>query len=124
VQGQVSRDEFRPRFAVIHAFEHMLADESTTILKLYLHIDKAEQKNRLQGRLDEKDKHWKFNPADLTARALWRDYPKAYAGALSTTSTEWAPWYIISANRKGYCNLIISTFLLKPLKDLMSYYIS
>ncbi len=122
VHGQVTRDECRRRYADINAFEQLLANQGTTILKFYLHIDKAEQKKRLQERLDEKDKHWKFNPADLKERARWPDYTKAYEDALSATSTEWAPWYIVPANRKWYRNFIISTILVKRLKELKMGY--
>lgn len=122
VHGAVSREECRRRYADINAFEQMLVHEGTTILKFYLHIDKAEQKKRLQERLDEKDKRWKFNVADLKERARWREYTKAYEDALSATSTAWAPWHIIPANRKWYRNLVISTILVQCLKDLkMSY---
>lgn len=122
VHGQVSRDECHRRYADINAFEQMLANAGTTILKFYLHIDKAEQKKRLQERLDEKTKHWKFNPADLKERARWREYTKVYEDALSATSTAWAPWHIIPANRKWYRNLVISMILVKALNDLkMSY---
>ena len=122
VHGLISKDDCRRRYADINAFEHMLADEGTTLLKFFLHIDKAEQKKRLQERLDEKSKHWKFSADDLKERKLWKDYQQAYADALSATSTAWAPWYIIPANRKWYRNWLISKILVECLKELKMAY--
>ena len=104
------------RYAHINDFERMLAEEGTTILKFFLHISKDEQKARLQARLDEPEKRWKFNVGDLGERALWNDYMRAYEAVLSETSTEWAPWYIVPANRKWYRNLVISDVLVKTLE--------
>jgi PPK2 family polyphosphate:nucleotide phosphotransferase len=106
------------RYDQINAFERTLAEEGTTILKFFLHIDLDEQKKRLQDRLDEPDKRWKFRLGDLEERKLWPEYMKAYEDVLSKTSTEWAPWYIVPANRKWYRNLVIATVLVKTLKDL------
>ncbi len=122
VHGLISREESRRRYAEINAFEQILANEGTTILKFFLHIDKAQQKKRLQARLDTKDKHWKFNVADLKERVRWQEYTKAYEDAVSATSTDWAPWYVIPSNRKWYRNLVISTILVKCLKDLKMTY--
>ncbi len=110
------------RFEQINAFEKLLADEGTTILKFFLHIDKAEQKQRLQARLDDPKKHWKFNMSDLKERALWDEYMKAYEDVLSQTSTPWAPWYVIPANKKWYRDLVISTILIDRLKALAMGY--
>ena len=106
------------RYAQINDFERMLTEEGTTLLKFYLHISKDEQKKRLQDRLKEKDKHWKFNPGDLKERKLWGEYMKAYQDALSKTSTAWAPWIIVPANRKWYRNLVVATTLVNTLKGL------
>lgn len=106
------------RYEHINAFEKMLADEGATILKFFLHIDLDEQKERLQARLDDPNKHWKFSVGDLGERKLWGDYMAAYEDALSKTSTTWAPWYIVPANRKWYRDLVVSTVLVKALKDL------
>lgn len=122
VHGLVSRAECRRRYADINAFEQMLVNEGTTMLKFFLHIDKAEQKRRLEERLAEKDKHWKFNPADLKERARWRDYTRAYEDALSATNTTLAPWYIIPANRKWYRNFLVSQILVECLKGLKMAY--
>jgi PPK2 family polyphosphate:nucleotide phosphotransferase len=118
VHGLVLEKRWRRRYEHIAAFEQMLADEGTTILKVYLHISKDEQKARLQARLDEPDKRWKFNVGDLGDRALWADYMAAYEEALGRTSTERAPWYVVPANRKWYRNIVISTLLIETLRGL------
>jgi PPK2 family polyphosphate:nucleotide phosphotransferase len=110
------------RYQHIVDFEKLLADEGTTILKFYLHINKEEQKERLQARLDEPHKNWKFSLGDLEERKLWNDYTAAFETALEKTSTETAPWYVIPANRKWYRNLLISSIIIEKLKSLnMSY---
>jgi PPK2 family polyphosphate:nucleotide phosphotransferase len=106
------------RYAQINDFERMLCEEGTTVLKFYLHISKDEQKKRLQDRLKEEDKHWKFNPADLKERKLWGEYIKAYQDVLIKTSTPWAPWFIVPANHKWYRNLVVATTLVNTLKGL------
>jgi PPK2 family polyphosphate:nucleotide phosphotransferase len=110
------------RYDHINDFERMLVDEGTTILKFFLHIDLDEQKERLQARLDEPNKRWKFNPADLEERKLWPMYVKAYEDAISKTSTDWAPWYVIPANRKWYRNLVVGTVIIEALEDLNMRY--
>jgi PPK2 family polyphosphate:nucleotide phosphotransferase len=122
VHGLISAGECVQRYEEINNFERCLWNEGTTILKFFLHIDKAEQKKRLAERLDEKAKHWKFNMVDLKERALWDDYMRAYEDALSATSTRSAPWYIIPANRKWYRNYVISKILVESLKDLKMAY--
>jgi PPK2 family polyphosphate:nucleotide phosphotransferase len=110
------------RYQHIVDFEKLLADEGTTILKFYLLINKEEQKERLQARLDEPHKNWKFSLGDLEERKLWNDYTAAFETALEKTSTETAPWYVIPANRKWYRNLLISSIIIEKLKSLnMSY---
>jgi len=116
VRNLVPPEVWERRYAHINDFERMLADEGTTILKFFLYISKDEQKARLQSRLDEPHKHWKFNVGDLEDRALWDDYLHAYEVVLSETSTEWAPWYIVPANRKWYRNLVISDVLVETLE--------
>ncbi len=118
VHNLVSADIWSRRYDQINAFEKLLAEEGTTILKFYLHIDKAEQKQRLQDRLADASKQWKFNVGDLKERAIWEDYQNAYEAVLSKTSTEWAPWYIVPANRKWYRDLVISQVLVDCLKGL------
>jgi len=99
-------------------FERMLAEEGTTIIKIYLHISKDEQKSRLQARLDQPHKHWKFNPADLEDRARWDDFMHAYEDLLSDTSTPHAPWYVVPANRKWYRNLCVARIVMDTMKRL------
>jgi PPK2 family polyphosphate:nucleotide phosphotransferase len=118
VHDIVPRKVWSKRYDQINAFEKHLADTGTTIVKFFLHISKDEQKERLQERLDRPEKRWKFNVGDLDERKLWGDYQKAYEDAISKTSTEWAPWYVIPANRKWYRNLAISNILIDTLKSL------
>jgi PPK2 family polyphosphate:nucleotide phosphotransferase len=106
------------RFDQINQFERLLAENGTTILKFYLHIDLDEQKERLQARLDEPAKHWKFRLGDLQERKLWPAYMQAYEDVLNKTSTKYAPWYVVPANRKWYRDLVISTVLVKTLEGL------
>lgn len=122
VHKLVPKKVWQRRYDHINAFERLLVDEGTTILKFYLHIDKDEQKERLQARLDEPDKNWKFNPGDLEERKLWPEYQKAYEDMLSKTSTSWAPWYIIPANRKWYRNLVVSKIVVHTLEKLDMQY--
>ena len=118
VHELVPPETWSRRYHHIREFERLLVDEGATLLKFYLHIDQDEQKERLQDRLDEPDKHWKFNPGDLEERKLWPQYTAAYEDVLSKTSTDWAPWYIIPANRKWYRNLVISTIIIQTLESL------
>lgn len=106
------------RYEHIVNFEKMLIDEGTTILKFFLNISRDEQKERLQARLDESAKNWKFNPGDLKDRALWSRNLEAYGDAISRTSTEAAPWYVIPANRKWYRNLLVADILIRTLEGL------
>jgi PPK2 family polyphosphate:nucleotide phosphotransferase len=122
VHNLAPKEVWSRRYEHINAFEKMLADEGTTILKFFLHISKDEQKARLQARLDDPEKHWKFAVGDLAERELWDQYMDAYNDAIEQTSTAWAPWYIVPANRKWYRDLVISTVLVKALKDLKMKY--
>jgi PPK2 family polyphosphate:nucleotide phosphotransferase len=99
-------------------FERMLVEEGTTIVKIFLHISKDEQKSRLQSRLDNSAKHWKFNPDDLADRARWDDFMHAYSDVIGKTSTELAPWYVVPADRKWYRNLCVARIMLDTLKKL------
>ncbi|HEU5083399.1 MAG TPA: polyphosphate kinase 2 family protein [Acidimicrobiales bacterium] len=122
VHGLIDDERARLRFAHIRDFERMLVEEGTTIVKLFLHISKEEQAERLQARLDERDKRWKFSTGDLAERAHWDDYQRAYQEAIAATSTEEAPWYVVPADRKWYRNLAVSTILVETLEGLgMSY---
>jgi PPK2 family polyphosphate:nucleotide phosphotransferase len=118
VHDLVPAEVWRRRFDQINDFERMLAENGTTIRKFYLHIDQEEQKERLQARLDNPDKHWKFRKGDLDERKLWPKYMEAYEDVLNKTSTESAPWYIIPANKKWYRDLVISRILVETLEGL------
>jgi polyphosphate kinase 2 (PPK2 family) len=100
----------------------MLADEGTLILKFFLHISLEEQRQRLVDRIDEPDKNWKFNPGDIEERKLWPDYMHAFEDVLSETSTDYAPWYIIPANRKWYRDLVVSQIIVDALEKLRMTY--
>lgn len=116
VKNLVPEDVWTKRYDHINAFERMLVDEGTSVLKFYLHISKDYQKKRLQRRLDRPDKHWKFNPADLEERARWDDYRKAFEEAISQCSTEAAPWYVIPSEVRWFRNLLIATIVRDTMK--------
>ena len=118
VHGYAPEEVWKKRYDQINDFERLLAESGTTILKFFLHIDLDEQKERLQARLDDPTKTWKFRLGDLEERKLWGQYMQAYEDALNKTSTEYAPWYVIPANRKWYRDLVISTILVDTLKGL------
>ena len=118
VHNLVPPKVWKKRFGQINHFEHYLADNGTTILKFFLHIDKDEQKKRLQARLDDPTKHWKFRMGDLAERKLWSDYMQAYEDVLSKTSTKYAPWFVVPSNRKWVRDLVISSVLVDMLKNL------
>ncbi|MCP3977195.1 MAG: polyphosphate kinase 2 family protein [bacterium] len=118
VLGFAPEEKWQRRYGHINDFERLLTDEGTTVVKLYLHISKEEQAERLQERLDTPEKLWKFNKGDLDHRALWPEYMKAFEAVLSKTSTEDAPWYIIPANRKWYRNYVIGTIILDTLESM------
>ena len=99
-------------------FERMLAEEGTTIVKIFLHISKAEQKRRLEARLANPLKHWKVNPDDLVDRSHWDEFMTAYEDVIGKTSTEIAPWYVVPADRKWYRNLCVARIMLDTLKKL------
>jgi len=122
VHNLVPKAVWRERYEHINNFEKLLADNGVTILKFFLHISKDEQKQRLQERLEDKSKNWKFNPGDLKERALWNDYMAAYEDAINKCNTPWAPWHIVPANKKWYRNLAISERLIEALESLdMNY---
>ena len=118
VHKLVPEEVWKKRYGQINDFEEMLAENGTTILKFYLHIDKEEQKKRLQARLDDPDKHWKFRKGDLDERKLWGEYMQAYEDMLNKTSTAAAPWFIVPANHKWYRDLVISSILVERLEGL------
>jgi len=110
------------RFDQINEFERTLTEGGTTVVKFFLSIDRDEQRQRLQDRLDDPTKRWKFKLGDLAERKLWDDYQVAFDEALSRTSTSWAPWYVIPANRNWFRNLAVATILADTLDDLKPAY--
>ena len=106
------------RYDHINHFERLLADEYLTIIKIFLHISKGEQRKRLQKRLDNPDKRWKFRLGDLDDRKLWDEYQEAYSDALTKCNTQHAPWYIVPADRKWYRNLVIGQLVRETLEKM------
>jgi PPK2 family polyphosphate:nucleotide phosphotransferase len=110
------------RMAEINAFEQQLTDSGTSVVKCFLHIGYAQQRERLVARLDDPTKYWKFNTHDIDERAYWSDYQSAYAMAISATSTDAAPWYIVPSDDKAYRNWAIGRLLTETLTDLDLHY--
>jgi PPK2 family polyphosphate:nucleotide phosphotransferase len=122
VHELVPKDVWKKRYEQINAFERMLSDNGTLILKFFLHIDKDEQRTRLEKRLEDPTKCWKFKAGDLKERELWNDYQRAYEDALSKTSTAYAPWHIVPANHKWYRDYVIGSILVDALEGLKLTY--
>jgi PPK2 family polyphosphate:nucleotide phosphotransferase len=118
VHGWVSDKMVRRRFNQIVEFEQLLSESGTAILKFFLHISKDEQKERLEKRIRDPEKRWKFNEGDLEERKLWDDYMKAFEDVIAATSTTDAPWYIVPANRKWYRNLVIADRVVNILNSM------
>lgn len=116
VHELVPKAVWRQRYEQINQFEKHLTENGVTILKFFLHISKEEQKQRLQERLDVPTKRWKFAVGDLKERALWDQYMEAYEDAVNLTSTPWAPWYVVPANRNWYRNLVVAHVIAKTLR--------
>jgi PPK2 family polyphosphate:nucleotide phosphotransferase len=122
VHDWIDDAECKRRYAQINDFERLLSETGTVIIKCYLHISKAEQKLRMQDRLDDPTKTWKFNPNDLKERELWSKYMVTYEAAMKATSTSHAPWYIVPADSKTNRNLLISKLLLNALQKIKLTY--
>jgi PPK2 family polyphosphate:nucleotide phosphotransferase len=122
VRGLAPADVVEQRYERINAFERHLSESGVTILKFMLHISKDEQRERLQARLDDPEKHWKFNPSDLEDRELWDEYQKAYEIALDQCSTEHAPWRVVPSDRKWQRNAIVAAIVRKTLEDMNPRY--
>jgi len=118
VHGWVSDKVVKQRFNQIKEFEELLYENGTTILKFFLHISKDEQKERLEERIRDPEKRWKFNEGDLEERKLWKNYMDAFEDVMAATSTDHAPWYIVPANRKWYRNLVIADRVVEALEDM------
>ncbi len=106
------------RYDQINAFEKHLSENGVTILKFFLHISQEEQRTRLQERIDDPKKRWKFNPGDLEERARWRQYMDAYEIALRRCSTRWAPWHVIPADRNWYRNAVVARIVRRTLEGM------
>lgn len=122
VRGFAPPDAIEKRYDEINAFEKMLADNGTKILKFMLNISKEEQAERLTERIEIPEKRWKFNPSDLEDRALWNDYMKAYEVALTRCSTHHAPWYVVPADRNWVRNAVISRIVRETLEEMNPKY--
>ena len=118
VRNLVAPDVIEERYAQINEFEKQVVDGGTTIVKVMLHISADEQKARLAARLDDPEKHWKFNPGDLDERAFWTHYQDAYQAAFDKTSTADAPWFVIPADKKWYARVAVQHLLLDALRGL------
>ena len=118
VHSLVSKKRWQNRYELINDFEKLLTETETTIVKCFLHISKETQRERLQARLDDPTKHWKFNMGDLDERKRWDDYQEAYEDALQKCSTKHARWHVIPSDRKWYRNLVVSELLKETLEDM------
>lgn len=122
VHDLVPKSMWKERYDQINQFERMLFENGTTTVKFFLHIGFDEQRKRLQARLDDPKKCWKFQHGDLEERKFWKDYMRAYEDALVKTSTDWAPWYIIPANQKWYRNHLVGSILVETLDRMQLEY--
>jgi len=118
VHDLVPKDRWSRRYPRINEWEHMLAEDGYVVLKFFLHIGPDEQKARLQDRLDDPSKQWKFNPADVEERRHWDDYMAAYEDVIRKCSTPWAPWFVVPSNRKWYRNLVVASAIVDALEQL------
>jgi PPK2 family polyphosphate:nucleotide phosphotransferase len=118
VKQLAPEEVWRRRYRHIREFERLLADEGTTVVKVFLHISKEEQRQRLQARLDDPRKTWKFRLGDLEDRTLFDEFLAAYDEAIGETSTEWAPWHVVPADRKWVRDIAVATLLVDTLRKL------
>jgi PPK2 family polyphosphate:nucleotide phosphotransferase len=118
VHNLVAPDVWRARYGKINQFEEELAADGTTLIKVMLHISFAEQRKRLEQRLDDPTKHWKYNPADVDERGFWSEYQEAYQDALSACSTDYSPWFVVPADKKWYRDWAVATLLRETLAGL------
>jgi PPK2 family polyphosphate:nucleotide phosphotransferase len=118
VKHLVPKEVWTQRYNQIQEFEEVLAESGTTIVKLFLHIDKDEQAERLQARLDDPERNWKFQMGDLKERELWDDYTQAYEAAIRKCDSDSAPWYIVPSNKKWFRNAAVSQILVETLTGM------
>jgi PPK2 family polyphosphate:nucleotide phosphotransferase len=116
--GLVDADRCEQRYRHIREFERMLVDEGTTVVKVFLHLSNGEQRVRLQARIDDPEKNWKFHRADLEVRERWDEYQRRYEEALSATSTDWAPWYVVPADHKWVRDVAVAQLLVDVFERL------
>jgi len=116
--NKIDKDFWKKRYESIRNFEQHISNNGTTVIKIFLHVSKDEQKQRFLDRINDPSKNWKFSSGDITERARWKDYMKAYEEAIEETSTEAAPWYIVPADKKWYARLVISHILAATFKEL------
>ena len=122
VHNLIDEPECARRLAQINDFERMLTENGVTILKFFLHISSDEQKKRLQKRIDDPTRHWKFQHGDLAERKLWPQYQEAYETAIQKTSTKWAPWYVVPSDAKWYRNFVIGSVIADTLEGMKMTY--
>ena len=118
VHDLVPKKVWKTRYEQINQFEKMLVKNNVIVLKFFLHISKAEQKRRLQERLQDPTRYWKFSLHDIEERRYWGDYRKAYEAVLSECSTKWAPWHLVPADHKWYRNVVVAETVVQALRDL------
>ena len=118
VHGLVPKKTWERRYKEIKHFEHLLYEEGTLVLKFFLNIDRDEQKRRLEERLSDPSKQWKFSESDAPERKFWAEYMTAYMEAIENTSTDSCPWYIIPANQKWFRDYLVSSVIVDALEDL------
>ena len=118
VKDLVPESVWRPRYEAINQFEYALTSDGVTVLKFFLHISRDEQKRRLESRLADPDKRWKFSSNDLKERAYWDDYQAAFEDAVNECSTGYAPWYVVPANNKWYRNLVVARTIADTLEAM------
>ncbi|MGW6693724.1 polyphosphate kinase 2 family protein [Rhodococcus sp. NPDC054953] len=118
VHDLVPTGEWEPRYDEINQFERDLVESGTTLVKVAMFVSLDEQKKRLSERLERPDKHWKYNPGDVTERGFWPEYREAYQAMLDRTSTEHAPWYAVPCDRKWYSRLAVTELLIDALERL------
>ena len=118
VRQLVPERVWKRRFEHIRAFERLLVDEGTAVLKVFLHVSQDEQRKRLEERLENPEKRWKFRAGDLDDRRHWDEFMSAYEDAIHETSTEWAPWYVVPADHNWARNLAVGELLVETLERL------
>ena len=118
VHGKITDKQAEQRFFHINNFERLLEQSGTTVVKFFLHISKDEQRKRLEARLHDPEKQWKFNPGDLEERKLWSKYQAVYETTITATATDYAPWYVVPANHKWYGDVVVASTIVAALENM------